>query len=61
MNDNVKWDAAFMDGIIGKVMDPTLALVREVPSCKWDSKTKVLMTPQDEANEKLAAIDAQMG
>ena len=59
VKDNVKRDAAFVDGIIGKVMDQTL--VRKVRSykCKLESKTKVLTTPQDEANEKLAVIDAQ--
>lgn len=55
MRDNVKWDASFMEGLVGKVMDPTL--VKDVPNCTWDATTKVLTTPQDVANEKLAAIE----
>ena len=55
MRDNVKWSAEFMEGVVGKVMDPTL--VKEVPNCTWDAATKVLTTPQDVANAKLAAIE----
>lgn len=56
MKDVVKWDAAFLEGLLGKVMDPTL--VKEVPKCKWEASTWVLTTPQDEANAKLAAIES---
>ena len=34
-------------------------LVRDIDNCKWDAETRILTTPQDEENERLAAMESE--
>ena len=45
--------------MVTKVIKGTIDPVfwREIDNCKWDAETKVLMTPEDEENEKLEALE----
>jgi hypothetical protein len=49
-------DSEFTARVIRGCFDPVL--VREIDSCQWNEETRVLTTPQDEENERLAAMES---
>ena len=49
-------DVEFVKSVVVGCFDPML--VRDIDNCKWDAETRVLTTPQDEENEKLAAMES---
>jgi hypothetical protein len=51
-----KMDEKFTTQVIKGCFDPVL--VRGIDSCQWDEATRVLTTPQDAENEKLAAMES---
>jgi hypothetical protein len=48
-------DPATIKQIIQGSLDPSL--VNAITRCKWDKEKKVLTTPEDEANEKMRALE----
>ena len=55
LRDVAKVDAGFLKVLLEKTMDPTL--VKDIDKCKWDAVAKVLTSPQDEENERMAVIE----
>jgi hypothetical protein len=51
-----KMDSDFTAQVIKGCFDPVL--VRAIDDCQWDEATRVLTTPQDAENEKLAAMES---
>ena len=49
-------DSEFISRVVIGCFDPIL--VRDIDNCQWDAETRVLTTPQDEENEKLAAMES---
>ena len=49
-------DPEFTARVIRGCFDPVL--VQVIVECKWDAETRVLTTPQDEENERLAAMES---
>jgi hypothetical protein len=49
-------DSGFTARVIRGCFDPVL--VQAIDSCQWNEETRVLTTPQDEENERLAAMES---
>lgn len=49
-------DIDFVASVVKGCFDPLL--VCDIDNCKWEEESRVLTTPQDEENEKLAAMES---
>jgi hypothetical protein len=49
-------DTDFVSRVVIGCFDPIL--VHDIDNCKWDAVSRIITTPQDEENEKLAAMES---